>query len=167
MWYVIQVMSGKEHHIEELCRRCGMQDGEEVFVPLYQRKKKIKGEWKLCEAVLFPGYVFFSTEDIEALYYRLKNMSGLTKILATGDEFTPLHESEVAFLMHFGGKEHLVGMSTGYIEGDACVVTSGPMQGFEGTIRRIDRHKMTAVLEVEFFGRSTEVTVGLEIVEKK
>ena len=57
-------------------------------------------------------------------------------------------------------------MSVGYIEGDACTVTSGPMQGFTGVIKKIDRHKKIAVLEVEFFGRNTEVTVGLEIISK-
>lgn len=166
MWYVIQVMSGREHQMAELCRKQDMQDGEDVFIPLYQRKKKIKGEWKMCEAILFPGYLFFDTKDVEQLYYRLKNVSGLTRILATGDEFTPLHEAEIAFLKQFGGKQHIVEMSVGYIEGDTCTVTSGPMQGFTGVIKRIDRHKKIAVLEVEFFGRSTEVTVGLEIVEK-
>ena len=167
MWYVIQVMSGKEHHIAELCRVQNIQDGEEVFVPLYQRKKKIKGEWKMCEAILFPGYVFFATEDVESLFFRLKDVQGLTKILTTGDEFTPLHETETDFLKQFGGKQHVVEMSVGYIEGDTCVVTSGPLKGFTGTIKKIDRHKKIAVLEVEFFGRSTEVTVGLEVVEKK
>lgn len=164
MWYVVQVMSGREHHMAELC--C-MQDEEEVFVPLYQRKKKIKGEWKICEAVLFPGYIFFDTKDVRQLYYRLKKVSGLTKILATGNEFTPLHETEIAFLKKFGGQKHIVEMSVGYIQGDTCNVTSGPMQGFTGVIKKIDRHKKIAVLEVEFFGRNTEVTVGLEIVEKR
>ncbi len=166
MWYVIQVMSGREHHMAELCRMQDMQDEEEVFVPLYQRKKKIKGEWKMCEAILFPGYVFFDTKDVQQLYYRLKKVSGLTKILATGNEFTPLHETEIAFLKQFGGKKHIVEMSVGYIEGDTCTVTTGPMQGFSGVIKKIDRHKKIAVLEVEFFGRNTEVTVGLEIVSK-
>lgn len=65
----------------------------------------------MCEAILFPGYVFFDTKDVQQLYYRLKKVSGLTKILATGNEFTPLHETEIAFLKQFGGKKHIVKMS--------------------------------------------------------
>lgn len=42
----------------------------------------------------------------------------------------------------------------------------GPMKDYQGKIVHIDRHKRKAVLEVEFFGRRTEVTVGLEIVKK-
>ncbi len=57
-------------------------------------------------------------------------------------------------------------MSYGYILGERIIVTDGPMKDYQGKIVHIDRHKRKAVLEVEFFGRRTEVTVGLEIVKK-
>lgn len=39
--------------------------------------------------------------------------------------------------------------------------------GMEGNIRRIDRHKRTAYLEIEMFGRIVEMKVGLEIIRKE
>lgn len=167
MWYVVQVMSGQEHPVAQLCEARLLQENEEVFVPMYQRKKKIKGKYELCEAILFPGYVFFDTEAVEDLFFRLKDVQQLTKILRTGEDFTPLHETEVAFLRQFGKEKHVVEMSVGYIEGDEVVITGGPMENWSGKVKRIDRHKMIAVLEIEFFGRMTDVTVGLEIVEKR
>ena len=167
MWYVVQVKSGDEHGVKALCEARLLLEQEEVFVPMYERKKKMKGNWEICQAILFPGYVFFQTEDVEDLFYRLKDVNRLTKILRTGEDFTPLHESEVAFLSRFGREEHMVEMSVGYIEGENVVVTSGPMKDWEGKVKKIDRHKKIAVLELEFFGRMTDVTVGLEIVEKR
>lgn len=167
MWYVVQVMSGQEHNIMDLCKAYLLDEQEEVFVPLYERKKKLKGSWELVQAILFPGYVFFQTENVEDLFYRLKNINGLTKLLRTGEDFTPLHETEVAFLQRFGRKNHVVEMSVGYIEGDEVNITSGPMADWHGKVKKIDRHKKIAVLEIEFFGRMTDVTVGLEIVEKR
>ena len=168
MWYVVQVMSGKEHNITELCKTYLLDEEEEVFVPLYERKKKIKGNWQTYQAILFPGYVFFMTDQVEDLFFRLKKVDGLTKILRTGEDFTPLHEREVKFLQDFGKKDHVVEMSIGYIEGDQVIITSGPMTDWQGKVKKIDRHKKTAILEMEFFGgRLTEVTVGLEIVEKR
>lgn len=167
MWYVVQVMSGHEHRIMEQCERLLLKENEEVFIPMYERKKKVKGEWIICRAILFPGYVFFCTEDVEDLYQRLKGLQTLTKILKTGDAFTPLHETEVDFLMRFGQREHVVEMSVGYIEGDEVIITGGPMMNWSGRVKKIDRHKKIAVLEIEFFGRMTDVTVGLEIVEKR
>ena len=167
MWYVVQVIGGQEHNIARLCEVRLLQENEEVFIPMYQRKKKIKGKYELCEAILFPGYVFFETEEVEDLFFRLKGVQQLTRILQTGEDFTPLHETEVAFLRQFGKEEHVVEMSVGYIEGDEVVITNGPMEEWSGKVKRIDRHKMIAVLEIEFFGRMTDVTVGLEIVEKR
>lgn len=38
--------------------------------------------------------------------------------------------------------------------------------GMEGYIRKINRHKRKNWIEVEMFGRVTEMQVGCEIVEK-
>ena len=57
--------------------------------------------------------------------------------------------------------------SVGYFEGDNIVVTYGPLVGMEGSIKRIDRHKRLALVEMDMFDRVTEVKVGLEIIEKK
>ncbi|MCR5701085.1 MAG: antiterminator LoaP [Lachnospiraceae bacterium] len=165
-WYVIQVMSGQEHIVENMCKSCVISEDEEVFIPMYERRKKIGGNWKDEMYILFPGYVFLCTENVEDLYERLKVVPKLTKILKTGDEFIPLHDTEVEFMMRFGGKNHVVEMSVGYIEGDKVVVTEGPMTDWQGNVKKIDRHKRIAIIEVEMFGRMTDVTVGLEVVNK-
>lgn len=165
-WYVIQVMSGREHAVATRCANLLNIDSEEVFVPMYERKKKRQGKWQIEKSILFPGYVFFCTMDVEALFMQLKTVEELTKILRTGEDFTPLYEREVAFLQRFGKKKHIVEMSVGYIEGDEVIITDGPMVDWAGKVKKIDRHKKLAILEIEFFGRATEVTVGLEIVDK-
>jgi len=39
--------------------------------------------------------------------------------------------------------------------------------GLEGRIKKIDRHKRQAIVEMEMLGARREVAVMLEIVEKK
>lgn len=53
------------------------------------------------------------------------------------------------------------------IENDRVQIVSGPLTGMEGSIRRIDRHKRIAHLEIEMFGRTVEMKVGLEIIKKE
>ena len=65
-----------------------------------------------------------------------------------------------------GGEEQVVRMSEGIIEGEKVHVTDGPLQGMEGYIRKIDRHKRKAYLEISMFGRIQSVQIGLEIVKK-
>ena len=56
--------------------------------------------------------------------------------------------------------------SIGIIVGDHVVVTEGPLQGLESMIVKVDRHKRTALLEMDFFDRIQTVEVGLEVIEK-
>ena len=60
----------------------------------------------------------------------------------------------------------MVPVSVGIIENSVTKILSGPLKGKEGLIRKIDRHKRKAWLEVEMFGRKQEIQVGLEIVAK-
>jgi transcriptional antiterminator NusG len=139
---------------------------EQCFIPDFEELRKVRKEWKKIRRPLFPGYIFLVTARIEPLFFELKKIQGMTKLLATGEEIVPLTESEVDFIKSFGGKDHLVSMSTGIIEGSKVIVESGPLQGREGLIKKIDRHKRKAWLEMEMFGRLQRVEVGLEITEK-
>ena len=75
-------------------------------------------------------------------------------------------EEDIAIIEALSGKERLVKHSEGYIEGNKVIVTDGPLVGMEAMIRKIDRHKRKAFLEVPMLGRTLTVQVGLEIVTK-
>ena len=139
---------------------------ELCFIPCYEEQRHIRGEWVTLKKILFPGYLFVVTEKLEELYENLKIIIGLTKLLGTGQEIVPLTEEEQKFLQKFGGEEQVVVMSEGIIEQSQVKVTSGPLMGMEGYIRKIDRHKRKAWLELELFGRKQTVQVGLEVVSK-
>lgn len=167
MWYVIQVRTGTE---ENICLQCTARIPQTVlercFLPYYEEKKKIRGNWTVQKKHLFPGYVFVVTEDIEALHEMLKSVMGMTKLLGVGEDIVPLTGEEVQFLKRFGGEEQVVEMSEGIIENSETKILSGPLMGMEGTIRKIDRHKRKAWIEIEMFGRMQLVQVGLEILRK-
>ncbi|MGN0251427.1 MAG: antiterminator LoaP [Oliverpabstia sp.] len=167
MWYVIQVHTGTE---EKVCQQCEkVMDSsvlERCFIPRFQKKKRFLGEWHMQNEILFPGYVFLITEHLDELVYSLKQVNGMAKFLKTGDEITPLSQQEVGLLMKLGSEKQEVEMSTGIIEGDKVNVFDGPLQGMEGLIKKINRHKRMAYLEVEMFGRKVEMRAGLEIIEK-
>ena len=169
MWYVIQVFTGREMEIAQKCRDRIMEEDEDVFVPLAERQTKIRGEWQIVRTKLFPGYVFIDTERIEDFHIRLKQIKGMTKVLRTGETMTPLQEEEERYLRRLGLDEdgHVVEYSEGYLEGEKLVVTSGALEGYEGRIKKILRHKRLVVLEVPLMGRTVEVTLGLGVVEKR
>lgn len=167
MWYVIQVRTGSEENIRLVCEKKIPSDVlKECFILYYEEKRHIKGEWKIQKKILFPGYVFLVSEEPENLYMQLKQVPSLTKLLGIGNEVVPLKEDEEEFLRVFGGEGQVVPMSEGIIENSKVVVKSGPLAGKEGYIRKIDRHKRKAYLEVPMFGRMQKVQMGLEIISK-
>ena len=167
MWYVVQVRTGTEESIRIQCEK--QMSGEVLrrcFIPYYEESKRIRGRWTTLEKVLFPGYVFMISERMEKLYDQLHGVIGLTKMIGTGREIVPLREEEIAFMQGIGGEKQVVGMSEGVIEQSRVRITSGPLVGMEWLIRKIDRHKRKAWLEVPMFGSVQTVQVGVEIVAK-
>ena len=167
MWYVVQVRTGAEESIKQQCEKnIDREVMKRCFISYYEEQRSIRGEWVTLKKILFPGYIFVVTDKLDELYQNLKSIIGLTKLLGTGREIIPLTGEEERFLKKFGREEQVVVMSEGIIEQSQVKVTSGPLMGMEGYIRKIDRHKRKAWLEMELFGRKQMVQVGLEIVAK-
>ena len=113
---------------------------------------------------MFPDYVFLESEDGERLAKELEQYRKVLTVLGGGDVLTPVHRDEEQFLLGLCGGTHHSGMSRGYIRDGHTYVTEGPLQGKERLIRKIDRHKRLARLEMP--GSFRGVNVGLEIYDK-
>lgn len=167
MWYVMQVTPGGEKKTVQMCQHIVEDDYiEEIFVPEIEQMKRFRGEWHKVKKIMFPGYVFVSTQKELDLYENLKSVPTLTKILKTGEDITPVTPREEDFINKLIGKDKVAEVSVGYIEGDKLIVSEGPLIGMEGLVKKIDRHKRIAVLQMEMFGNLTEVTMGLEVLSK-
>lgn len=83
--------------------------------------------------------------------------------------FIPYYQQKKRFQGEWHIQERI--LFPGYVfliaENDRVQILAGPLMGMEGNIRRIDRHKRTAYLEIEMFGRTVEMKVGLEIIRKE
>ena len=171
MWYVVQVRTGTEKEIITQCEK-KIDHGilKRCFVPYYEAMKKYKGEMAPGTVViLFPGYVFMITDEVESLYLELKSIIGLTKLIGTGREVIPLKKEEVDFLTAFGKERWGAGGRN--VDRNfgkrLCPYHRRSAERAGAMIRKIDRHKRKASLEIPMFGRILETQAGLEIVEKR
>lgn len=168
-WYVVQVATGREEAMCELIERVA-PDGvlEECFTPRFETQKKVRGEWVGVRPVLFPGYLIVVTDRVDELWAALRRMSEFTRLLSVGEAFAPLSDEDRAWLSVFTERgSRTVPMSMGVIEGDRVLVTSGPLMGREALIKRVDRRRSIAYLELEMFGRTLTTKVGLGIVKRR
>ena len=108
MWYVMQVRTGTEENIRCQCQRLISSDIlKRCFIPYYQQKKRFQGKWHIQERILFPGYVFLIAENLEQLAENLRKVTGMTRLLGTGDEIIPLSQEEVELLLKLGKEEQM------------------------------------------------------------
>lgn len=174
-WYVIQTMSGKEdiliRYIEEYVDSSVVK---ECFIPKRERKKKIDGKWRVITEKLFRGYIFVVTGEPVGLFFALKQIPMLSKLLSDGEyTFEKLNNKEVDFISRIGSgrPDHISKISKvefdEYSEGDEVVYIEGDLKSFEGQIKRFDKHRRVAVVETELFGRKTEVYLEFEFLRKK
>ena len=168
MWYVIQVTTGREEKMIEAVKSYEIEEYfEDIFSPCCVRKRKYQGSWHTERELLFPGYLFVISSNPEMLYQALKRIPRLTKVLGTGEKWTPMSREDIAIVERLAGNRNLMEFSEGYVQGDKVIVTEGPLKGLESKIKRIDRHKRLAWLELDLFGRTVEIRAGLEIVRKE
>ena len=169
MWFVIWTSSSHEDSCIKLLNEHYSSYFERAFVPKRMISKKKGKEWITEEGALFPGYVFVDSdaERVEELASRLRNISGFNVVLSTDGDYLPLTPGESDFADRLYDEGGCFDVSVGIIEGDKIIVTGGPLIGMEGCIKKIDRHKRKAYLEIDMFGVKTKTTVSLEIVEKR
>lgn len=90
------------------------------------------------------------------------------KILSYGNtNDIAVRESEKIALLRLCDEDYTIKASTGYIVGDKIYIKDGQLKGgVESIIKKIDRHKRKALIELNFLGETRKVFVSLEVVQK-
>lgn len=69
-------------------------------------------------------------------------------------------------LLSLCNDDHCIESSSGIIEGDRIHIIEGPISGRESIVKKVNRHKRQAWIEIEFLGSMRLISVALEVVEK-
>ena len=172
-WVVLLARTGSEEKLVQTLKE--ELDVEEYlpFVPMKEMPYRRQGVVHRIRKPLFPGYVFVQTGIgptlvADKLEVNLKGIKDIYSILHYGDDKKDvvLCEGERLYWERLFEADFCVVGSVGFIEGDVIRITSGALVGLEGKIKKINRHKREAVVEMEMMGDKREVVVMLEVGEK-
>lgn len=167
MLYVVHVMAGMETAAETMLREYLDQACyTEVFVPKYVSMRRYGGKWHDVLRALFPGYIFIDGTAPDKIFAQIKMIPKGMQIVHADTEILSVYPEEETFIRSLMDEEYIVQMSVGFLIGEELCITKGALKNYQGRIKKIDRHKRTAVLAVNLFGRETPVEVGLEVVKK-
>lgn len=161
-WYVIQVISGQEKKVkkalEDNRESKGMADlVEEVLVPTENVAEVKKGQQKISEKKMWPGYILVKMTLTDDSWMYVKNTNGVLEFLG-GEKPTSLPQSEVdAILSDLEEKKKGVVQKHNITIGDKVKITDGVFVNFIGTVTEVFHDKGRLSVMVSIFGRETRV----------
>ncbi|QNU66244.1 antiterminator LoaP [Ruminiclostridium herbifermentans] len=170
-WYVLFVHTGREFRVEQLIKKRLDSEKFRPFVPLHEKIIKISGIVKKEVSPLFPSYVFIesevpSQEFIEKVSPLIHNSLDIVHLLKYSDSEIAIREAERKKLLSLYNDNYCIESSKAIIEGDKIYITDGPLIGQESIIKRVDRHKRRAWIEIDLMGDTKLINVAIEIVKK-
>lgn len=166
-WYVIHTYSGYEamvkDSLEKLIENNNLQENIfEIKIPTEETlEEKANGKKKLVERKKFPCYVFLKMIYSNDIWYLVTNTRGVTGFVGPQGRPLPLTDAEVARM----GLEE-VALSVDFTVGDTVTVVSGPIESFSGVVVELNEATQKVKVNVEMFGRKTDVELDFVQVKK-
>ena len=161
-WYVIQVFSGHEKKVkkalEENMKSSGMESFiEEILIPTENVQEVKKGQQKITEKKLWPGYMLIKMNLTDESWAYVKDKNSVIDFLG-GEKPTALTEKEVEeILPELEEKKKGVVQKHKFEVGDTVKITEGVFVNFIGSITEVNHEKGKLSVLVTIFGRDTRV----------
>ncbi len=166
-WYVIHTYSSYEamvkDSLEKLIENNNLQENIfEIKIPTEETlEEKANGKKKIVERKKFPCYVFLKMIYSNDIWYLVTNTRGVTGFVGPQGRPLPLTDEEVARM----GLEE-VAVEIDFSVGDTVQIVSGPLESFTGVVTNLDGVAQKVMVNVEMFGRKTDVELTFVQVKK-
>ena len=165
-WYVIHTYSGYESMVRDslfrLIENNNLQNMIfDIKIPMEQTIEEKNGKRKIVERKLLPSYVFIKMIYSNQLWYWVTNTRGVTGFVGPMGRPIPMGEDEIRKMR----LEEVVS-DADYSVGDTISIVSGPLDGFDGVITELNDISQKAKVNIQMFGRSTDVEVEYIQIKK-
>lgn len=161
-WYVIQVVSSQEKRVKKALEENRDSKGmtgliDEILVPTENVAEVKRGEQKVSEKRLWPGYILVKMELTDDTWMYVKNTNGVIDFLG-GEKPLPLPQAEIeGILAELEEKKKGVVLKHKIASGDKVKITDGVFVNFIGTVTEVFHEKGRLSVMVSIFGRDTRV----------
>lgn len=165
-WYVLFTNTNQEEKVKKILEK-EMKDECQAIIPTRELKERKNGKWYNIKRKLFPGYVLIKTIMNTEIYYKLKRVNGIIKLLRNEKEILTVSQKELKILkILIDNDDNNIGISRVYKENDSIRIIEGPLMGLEGQIVKIDTRKGRAKVNIGFINEEKLVELGIELIDK-
>lgn len=113
--------------------------------------------------ILFPGYLFFqAASDFSTM--TIKQNSNVLKVLTPEKNDWRLFGSDARFAKWIFDYNGIFGFSKAQFVGDKISIITGPLQGLDGQIQKVNRRFKTCQVSVSFDEYEFKIWLGYELV---
>ena len=168
-WYVVHTYSGHENKvkskIENMIENGSSHNIFDVRVPMEEYEDIVRGEKKIKERKIFPGYVLIKMIVDSRNWYLVRNTRGVTGFIGPDGDPVPLSPKEIK---DFGIESQdpisvkLNAEDLGINIGDSVELTEGNFKGYMATVVEINYEKQTINATIDFLGRETAAEVPFD-----
>ncbi|MCI9535823.1 MAG: hypothetical protein HFG53_13665 [Lachnospiraceae bacterium] len=168
LWYVLQTKTGQEEKLAELIPKMIPKNlYEECFVIYQEQLWRRKQQNFVHVRPAFPGYVFITSKDPEALFFCLKRIPIMAKMMV--DEecfFLSVEKEESEFLDRLMNENHVICLSYLSTDGRGKILhVSGPLKECVDGIIKCRYGKRHVLVRVRLHGEEKTVLFGVVLKE--
>ena len=167
-WYTIRVATNKERFVNEKIKQDYARRGLkiETLLPIEKSYFLKAGKKAFRDKIIYPGYIFVRSDNLEILQETLRLIPGNSGILKsrTGEPAI-LKQSEVEKMIADTERAATIDLQS-FTMGEIVSIIGGPFDKFRGTIEEINKEKSKVKVNVSIFGRATPVDLTMEQIQK-
>lgn len=172
MWYVIQTVTGQEERLTDMMQKIIPEEYyRECFYIKRECADKEGDGWRIYHSVLFPGYVFVDTDVPDKVYYSLKSVPKLSKLLKSDGEsareedgFLRVSDEETEFLKNIQSEGHLVKRSLVKLDEEKQIIGAEGAVGkyFDNIVKQRVR-KRYVLIRQKMLGKDRKILLGIKL----
>ena len=158
-WYILHTYSEYEamvkDSLERLVENNNLKDQvTDIKIPMEEVMEERNGKKKIVSRKLVPCYVFIKMIYSNHIWYMITQTRGVTGFVGPQGRPIPMKADEIRRMR----LEEFVS-DADFKPGDTVSIDAGPLEGFTGKIVETNDATQKARVNIEMFGRSTDVEV--------
>jgi len=169
-WYAVHTYSGHEDkvrtNIERRAETMNLKDKIfRILVPKDTEVRNRNGKKTEFKRKVFPGYVLIDMVLDDGTWHLVKNTTGVTGFVSSGNKPVPLQDREVRDILETIEQGEARPKSI-WEKNQVIRVASGPFTDLTGKIEEVNIEKEKLKVLINLFGRDTPVELDFNQVEK-
>lgn len=156
-WHLIYTKPRQEYRALENLQ----QQAFEVYLPLHQTERLLRGKLRVVEEPLFKRYMFVRFDEHRSPWHTIRNTFGVSELVRTGGQPAVVPAALVQTLKQLQTTPQAL-----YQRGEALRITAGPFRDLLAVFEMQEGDSRAIVL-IELLNKMQKISIGLDALSSQ